>query len=186
MKILIVDNGTSYLPQLITLLGDNIFHVVKYSEISFVIDNDFDAIVLSGGHDFSVSGNEDMFRKEMDFVKNSNKPIFGICLGFEIIASAFGAKLELMEKKERGILDIQITKPDEIFVNIPNFQVFESHRWVIKDPVDEFIVLACSKDGIEAIKHKTKSIYAVQFHPEMFVEKTCGNEIFHNFLYSIK
>ena len=38
------------------------------------------------------------------------------------------------------------------------------------------------KDGIEAIRHKTYLIYGVQFHPEMFVDKTCGDEIFHNFL----
>jgi len=186
MKILIIDNGTSYLSQLENLLSDHSYQVVKYSEIDSINTDTFDATILSGGHDFPVKGNEEKLQKEIDFVKNSKKPIFGICFGFEIIASAFGAKLELMKSKERGIIDIEILEPDEIFSNIPNFQVFESHRWVVKEPASELIALASSRDGIEAIKHKTKPIYAVQFHPEVFVKKTCGDEIFQNFLNSIK
>lgn len=186
MKILIIDNGTSYLPQLENLLSGHTFQVVKYSEIGTTNSDDFDAVVLSGGHDFPVSGNEERLQKEIDLVINSKKPLFGICFGFEVIARAFGARHEVMQNKEHGILDIQVVEPDEIFLNIPNFKAFESHRWVIKEPVKEMLVLARSKDGIEAFKHKTRPIYAVQFHPEMFVEKSCGDEIFHNFLNSIK
>jgi len=186
MKILIIDNGTSYLPQLENLLSGNTFQVVKYSKITTANTDDFDAVVLSGGHDFPVSGNEERLQSEIGLVQNSKKPFFGICFGFEVIAHAFGAKLELMQNKERGILDIQVVEPDEIFLNISNFKVFENHRWVIKEPVSEIIVLARSNDGIEAFKHKNKPIYAVQFHPEMFVEKSCGDEMFHNFLNSIK
>jgi anthranilate/para-aminobenzoate synthase component II len=39
-----------------------------------------------------------------------------------------------------------------------------------------------SKDGIEAIKHRTRPIYGVQFQPEKFIEPTCGRDIFNNFL----
>ncbi len=186
MKALIIDNGTSYLSKLESLFHGNTVQVIKYSEISSSDINDYDCVVLSGGHDFSVEGNESRLKREVDFIKNCKKPIFGICFGFELIAKTFGVNLELMEKRERGILDIQIIEPDNIFLNIPNFQVFESHRWVIKEPVDEFIILARSKDGIEAIKHRTRPIYAVQFHPEMFLEETCGDECFRNFLYLVK
>jgi GMP synthase (glutamine-hydrolysing) len=78
-----------------------------------------------------------------------------------------------------------VVEPDKIFVNIPNFQVFESHRWVVREPINEFKVLARSKDGVEVIKHKNKPIYAVQFHPEMFMDQTCGDECFNNFLNSV-
>ncbi len=186
MRILIIDNGTSYLPQLKKLVANHIFEVAEYSKIDSASAENFDAIVLSGGHSFPVSGNSERLQKEISLVKNSKKQIFGICFGFEVIAEALGAKLELMQIKEQGILDIQVVSPDEIFLNIPNFQVFENHRWIVKEPASEMLVLARSKDGIEAFKHKTKPIYAVQFHPEMFVEKSCGDEIFYNFLNSIK
>ncbi|MFH0755572.1 MAG: gamma-glutamyl-gamma-aminobutyrate hydrolase family protein [bacterium] len=186
MKILVINNGTGYLPQLKNLLSDHTFKVVKYSEIETVNSEDFDAVILSGGHNFLVSRNGKQLKKEIDLVKNSKKPIFGICFGFEIIAHAFGAKLKLMPNKEHGILNIQIIKPDKIFLNISNFQVFENHRCVVREPTNKMLILACSKDGIEAFKHKTKPIYAVQFHPEIFVKKSCGDEIFYNFLNLIK
>ncbi len=185
MHILIIDNGTSYLKQLEKLLSGHTVQVIKYSEIDTFKPDDFDAIILSGGHVFTVDGNDEQLQKEMALIKNSTRPIFGICFGFEVIAHAFGAKLELMENKEHGILDIEVMEPDDIFLKISFFQVFESHRWVVKEAPKDFIALARSKDGIEAIKHKTKPIYAVQFHPEVFLDKSCGDEIFYNFLHSI-
>ncbi len=182
MKVLIIDNGTSYLQQLENLLSKHAFQVIKYSEIGSVDLNDFDAIILSGGHAFTVEGHTAQLEKEIDLVKESTRPIFGICFGFEVIAQAFGAKLELMKSKEHGILDIEVIESDDIFLNINSFQVFESHRWVVKELPKDFISLARSKDGIEAIKHKTRPVYAVQFHPEMFTEESCGDEIFNNFL----
>ncbi|MCX6735898.1 MAG: gamma-glutamyl-gamma-aminobutyrate hydrolase family protein [Candidatus Parcubacteria bacterium] len=186
MKFLLIDNGTSYLSQLKNLLSGYSFQVIKYFELSSINIDDFDVIILSGGHRLPIEGNEGLFCEEITLVKNSKQPIFGICFGFEIIAHAFGAKLERMQNKEHNIIDIKINEPDSIFLDILNFQVFENHRWVVREVPENLMVLAVSKDGIEAIKHKTKPIYAVQFHPEMFVEKTCGDEIFCNFLRTIK
>lgn len=182
MRILIVDNGTSYLPQLEKLVAAHDVTTIKYSGITSCDINDFDAAILSGGHDFPVYGNEDRLRAEIEFVKNFNKPLFAICFGFELVAHTFGAGLALMQHKEKGILDIQIIVPDQVFSNITEFQVYESHRWSVAELSDDCIALARSKDGIEMIKHTTRPIYASQFHPEMFVDKTCGDEIFNNFL----
>jgi len=187
MKVLIIDNSTSYLNQLQSLLPPEASHTtIDFSEIDKDTAENFDVAILSGGHSFPVAGNENRLEKEIDFVSNYKKPIFGICFGFELIASIFGAKLEQMERKEHGVLNIEVIEPDDIFLNTPNFSVYESHRWVVREPGEQFITLAKSKDGVEAIKHKTRPIYAVQFHPEMFIDKTCGDEIFHNFLNLIK
>lgn len=186
MKILIIDNGTSYLEKVQNLLFGHNFETIKFSEVNLDKVDSFDAVILSGGHDFPVLGNENLLEKEINFVKNYKKPIFGVCFGFELIANAFGAKLELMENREKGIIEIEVIEPDEIFLNIKKFNVFESHRWIIKETGDSLEPLAKSKDGIEAIKHKILPIYGVRFHPEMFTEITCGDEIFYNFLNSIK
>lgn len=182
MKTLIVDNGTKHLSRLKKLISNSSLEVVSYSEIDTVDPKKFNAVILSGGHNFPVYGNESQLQKEIDFIKNSEAKILGICFGFELIAQTFGAKLELMEERERGILDIQVLENSEIFADVPNLRVFESHRWVVKEPIGDLIALARSKDGIEAIRHKSRPIYAVQFHPEMFLDKTCGDEIFFNFL----
>jgi len=188
MKILIIDNGTSYLAQLKKLI-DGLVDVISYSEIAEKNDEyfeQFNAIVLSGGHSFPVTGNETALQSEIYLIKNIHKPIFGICYGFELIAHTFGAKLEQLKNKEHGIIDIEVIQQNDIFQNILSFKVFESHRWVVQEPLDDLLVLAKSKNGVEAIKHKTYPIYAVQFHPEMFIDETCGDEIFNNFLNSLK
>ncbi len=183
MKILIVNNGTKHLEQLQDLLPRGTVHTtVAFSEIDKDKAESFDLTILSGGYSFPVLGNEEKLKKEIAFITHYKKPIFGICFGFELIAFTFGAQLERMEKKERGILTVEVLEPDSIFLNISHFDVFEAHRWVVKELGSTCIALAKSKDGIEAIKHKTRPMYAVQFHPEMFVDKTCGDEIFRNFL----
>lgn len=186
MNILIIDNGTNYIEKLKTLVGGDACQIIAYSEIDLSNINEFSAIILSGGHNFSVAGNMDKFEKEIEIVKRFNGPIFGICFGFELISSIFGAKLARLEKKERGIIDIEVVCHDPIFQNISDFKVFESHRWVVKESPNELTALAKSKDGIEAVKHKKRPIYGVQFHPEIFIDTTCGDEIFYNFISLVK
>ena len=186
MKILIVDNGSNYIDKIKTLLLPAQVEIVDYATINIKDAAGFDAAILSGGHEFPVVGNAKKYKNEIDLIKRSEVPIFGICLGFELIANAFGAKLKRMGNKEHGIIDITVVNSDRIFANIPNFKVYESHRWVVKDAGEELTVLAKSKDGVEAFRHKTRPVYGVQFHPEMFIEKTCGDEILHNFIESIK
>lgn len=180
MKILVVDNGTKYRRQIQRLLNGNKIKVVRYNSINLGLVNQYDLMVLSGGRPFPVVGNEKLYQKEINLIKNFQKPIIGICLGFELIAYAFGAHLEFFHQKEKGIIELEIVAPDPIFKNIPNVKVFENHRWVIKRLPDCLLELAHSKDGIEVFKHKKRLIYGFQFHPEMFVEKTCGDEIFKN------
>ncbi len=99
------------------LLTETTFKISEYSKINIADVKNFDALVLSGGHDFSVKGNEDRVQREIDLVKNFTKPIFGICFGFEIIAGVFGATLERMGNKEKGVIDIELVEPDELFLN---------------------------------------------------------------------
>ena len=183
MKILLVDNGSSYLDKLVGILKPHDVSIIPFSQLN----NEFyaDCVILSGGHSFPILGNEEKFSREINFVKEIKIPIFGICLGFQLIAHAFGAELKRLEKKENGILDIEILEEDQIFKWIDNFKVFENHRWVISKVPTDLIALAKSKDGIEAVKHKSLPIYGVQFHPEMFVDQTCGERILKNFLGTI-
>jgi len=186
MKILLVDNGTSYIGKLEKLLSQHDFETIRFAAINQVQPAKYDAIILSGGHQFPIVGNSNLLVQESNLIKNSRVPIFGICYGFQIIAHTFGAGLKMMKSKEKGILNINISMQNPIFENIAHFQVFENHRWVVNKLPADIIELARSKDGIEAIKHKYLPIYGVQFHPEMYVDQTCGDEIMNNFLKHVK
>lgn len=182
MKILFVDNGTKYSNELKSLLK-TAGEVTVINDIAR-LDNshNFDLVVLSGGHQHSIIGHHDYYQKEINFIKNCNQPLLGICLGAELIAYTFGAKLEHLDKDEKGIKTITVLQNDGLFNDLKDFKVFESHKWAITKLSDDLLGLAKSQDGYEVIKHKDLLIYGFQFHPEMFENKTVGAKIFNNFL----
>ena len=182
MNILIIDNGTIRINNLKTLLTDNTHKVIKLGEINHSQAHAYDLIILSGSSKFPIIGNEILYKNEINLIKNNPAPILGICLGFELIAFAFGAKLEIKKEKMKGIREISILDSGEIFKDLPNFSVYESHRWIVKNLPEDFIALAESRDGFEVIKHKNRNIYGFQFHPSIFTNKTSGDEIFNNLL----
>lgn len=167
--VLVIDNKTSFLPAIKDWLGLVPFEVKERSD-DWGATKRYDQIILSGGHDHTVVDHEKFYKKELDFIRKfhcSNTRLIGICLGFELIACAFGSQLKYLPEKEAGDIDIRITKSDPIFKSIRRMRVFESHRWGVEKLGDDLEVLAKSQDGIEALRHKELPIYGFQFHPEI-------------------
>ena len=181
MKILIIDNGTSFLFKLKKLFIGNDIVIIPFYTITVKEAREFDLIVLSGGHKYSVEHHEKEYHNELEIIRKAKKPVLGICLGFELIAYNYGCELKRLRKKEKGIVTIELI-PDDITKGLNEIKVFESHRWVIKSPGKKLIALGSSKDGIEIIKHKTKPIYGFQFHPEIIRNGLKGKLLFSNFL----
>ena len=175
MNILLIDNGSKHLKKLQRLLSSNSITTIPF--FSSYPDKRFDLIILSGGSRFAVNENPEKFDKEINLIKNAQTPIIGICEGCEIIAYAFGSKLEKFTPKSKGIKTIEIV--DKAFLESPKeIKVYEAHHWAIKKLGQNLIEVAKSQNGFEIIKHRQKPIYGLQFHPEMFVDKTLGDEIF--------
>jgi GMP synthase (glutamine-hydrolysing) len=181
MHILVVNNGSTYLDKLIEIIPHSVVDVVRYDQMDGHTAHDYDAVLLSGGHEMSVVNHEMEFSKELHFIKQVKKPLLGICLGFELIAYAYGLVLKRQDVKESRVVSIQITHPDEIFYGLSSVKVYESHRWVVEEAHGKVQELARSIDGVEVIKHIDKMVYGFQFHPEMFVEETNGQQMFKNF-----
>ncbi len=119
-------------------------------------------------------------------IKNSSIPIVGICLGFQLIAYIYGSNLIKSKGEYQTIVDFNIIENDFIFNDLSNFKVYEAHNWKIDKVPKDFIVLAESDEAIQIIKHKNREVYGFQFHPEMFINETCGNKIFNNLLNKYK
>jgi GMP synthase (glutamine-hydrolysing) len=180
MKILLVNNETKYLRNIKFSLKNHEVHTIKYTQIPKDTSM-FDAIILSGGYKFNVLNHEKDYSKELKLIRTTKKPIFGICLGFELICRAYNERLEKLRVKEERIIELKIRRKDKIFENIIKLKVFENHRWHVKT-TKNLVALASSKDGIEIVKHKSKIIYGVQFHPEKCHDKTQGYTILNNFI----
>lgn len=171
MRTLLVDNGSFFLDNLRQLLGtypDNEVTVVNYSVIPGREKNNYDLIILSGGHHKVIDHADDLYKEEINLILTGRTPILGICLGCELIAYAYGSHLDFIGHKEEGLIEISIVNDDPIFKNIRDpIPVYESHKYSISELPKEISQLAKSKDGPEIIKHISKPIYGFQFHPEV-------------------
>ncbi len=181
MRVLIIDNNTSFLDHLKKLLYLHSITIIKWDEFKFQELDNYQLIILSGGHPNSVEYQHKLYEEEIKTILRSNIPILGICLGFELIVYSFGGKLKELPEKEKGIIEIEVIQKDPIFQELNKIRVFESHRWIAEELPKDLIALAKSKDGIEIIKHITRPIYGFQFHPEIIVDKS-DLKIFNNLL----
>jgi anthranilate synthase len=107
-------------------------------------------------------------------IKRSRKrdlPIFGVCLGLQALAEAYGGELRHLHIPMHGKPSrIRVSKPGVIFSGLPNEVTVGRYHSIFADPVrlpDDFVVTAETEDGIiMAFEHRKEPIAAVQFHPE--------------------
>ncbi len=100
--------------------------------------------------------------KKFEWLKDFNKPTFGICAGMQIIGLVFGGKIK--KKTEIGYYfeDFQ----QDYFGLKGKQEVYHLHNNYISGWKGfDFL---CSGNGIvQAVKHKEKEIYGCLFHPEV-------------------
>jgi len=151
--------------------------VVYYLEINqeYQIDKVIDSVIISGS-EYRITEHSDRvkFKDILDFIKICNLPIFGICFGHQLLCSAFGAKTgKLQEPVINRFENIRVLQTDNLFASIKeggSITLSEYHNdYVLKEGLDNagFVLLADSVScEVEAVEHKSKPFYGVQFHPE--------------------
>jgi len=114
-------------------------------------------------------------------------PIFGICLGHQSIAQAFGGEVIRAKNMMHGkTSQVKVDRDTAIFADLPDeFRATRYHSLTVnKDNLpDAIITTAHSQDDDEimALKIKDRDIYGVQFHPESIMSEY-GHEMLDNFL----
>ena len=114
-------------------------------------------------------------------------PIFGVCLGHQSIAQAFGGDVVQAERLMHGKTSQMYHDGKTIFADIPNpFPATRYHSLIVKKETlpECFEVTSWTKEGeIMAIRHKALPIEGVQFHPESIMTSH-GKELLQNFIHS--
>ncbi|MFB3047708.1 MAG: type 1 glutamine amidotransferase [Nitrosopumilaceae archaeon] len=170
-NVLVIQNtlleGTGVLGELLSSDGFKIVQMLAKNEK--LPKNDYAILVVLGAPQ-SVNDNLSYLKDEerliQDFV-SQEKPVLGICLGSQLIAKAFGAKVYRAEKKEIGFYhDLVIDNSNsKLFSGFENpFTVFHWHGETFDLPKNA-VRLAHSNNINQAFQ--LDSAIGLQFHLEV-------------------
>jgi len=180
IRILIIDNDTKALRNLEKVLKGRDFKIMNFRNFKKGQENRFTHIILTGGDHWV---NLRKFSEEVKLIRNPPVPILGICYGMQLIGRSFKSTLIDLDRWIKGNKKVNLRK-DKLFKNLPEkVSVFEYRGYALSKAGKDIKVIATSDEGIEAIKHKSLSVWGVQFHPEVKIEgKNYGEKIINNFL----
>lgn len=192
MRTLIIDNYAPNAPQiekLYSVITEVTLDIVEIKDYSSMSQSDdlarHDVIVLSGSQRKLADPDTLVeFANEIEFIRHTEKPILGICFGHQLVAQAYGSDVRSAGTMLEGYYMVRKTVEDELFKGLPEkFLVMESHEEYVEEVPYGFEKIADSPNcTIEAMKHNTKPVYAVQFHTERYDDKhPAGRVILENF-----
>ncbi len=171
-RILVIDNYDSFvynLVQYLAQLGAEV-EVWRNDDPRFA-DADwadgYDGLLISPG-----PGTPESAGVCVDVVRShgGRLPIFGVCLGLQSIAVAYGGVVgrapELLHGKTSEVLHEGVG----VFAGLPSPLTTTRYHSLAFDPAtvpDELEVTAATASGvIMAVRHRTLPVESVQFHPE--------------------
>ena len=185
VKIFVVDNGGQWTHREWRTLRDLDVEtkiIPNTTDFEDLLKENVNGLVLSGGA--PRIGLKDTLGNIEEYLEKANFPILGICAGHQFMAKFFGGKAEPSEIPEFGKIELTVLKnTDPLFEGVSEKSiVWESHNDEVTLLPSCFELLAESENcKVQAMRHKEKSFYGLQFHPE--VENTeFGELIFKNFV----
>ena len=186
MKIILIDNYDSF--------TFNLFHYLSSLKINVdVVRNDkinanqilkkkYNSIVISPG-----PGNPNQAGNCINIVKSLYKkiPIFGVCLGHQIIGQVFGSRIIQAKKLMHGKTSEILSNKIGVLKNLPRkFEATRYHSLIVdrkKFPKNLIITAETKNKTIMGLMHKEYDIHGFQFHPESISTKV-GMKLIKNFI----
>jgi GMP synthase (glutamine-hydrolysing) len=112
-------------------------------------------------------------------------PTLGICYGMQLMAQDLGGRVERTGVSEFGKTELR-SEGGALLAGLPEEQtVWMSHRDSVTAPPAGARVTAASPSApIAAFEDPERSLYGVQFHPEV-VHTPFGQDVLKNFLYEV-
>ena len=185
-KVLLLDHRDSFTWNVVELLRSLhvAYQVADYTLWKkFLTTEKFSHIILSPGPGMP---HEYVYLQAL-MKQVSETPVLGICLGHQLLAGYFGARLINMPRPAHGEPKIIQTTGHGLFQGLPvRFQVGLYHSWMVSrdDFPRELEETAWGPNReIMAFQHQTKPLFGVQFHPESYITEY-GREMVSNFLNS--
>jgi len=155
--------------------GVSIWHLPHDADLS---QYEFDGLFVSNGPGDPVFAREaiESIRREL----KNNKPIFGICLGNQLLALAAGMTTEKLPYGHRSQ-----NQPVREIATGKCFVTSQNHGFTVSRQMKDGFEVAFENinDGsVEGLRHKTKPFFSVQFHPEATPGPTDAEYLFDEFV----
>ncbi len=185
--ITLIDNYDSFTYNLVQYFGDLGAQVRVYRNdqktAHDIIDEKPQGILISPG-----PSDPDHAGICLDVIKlaaDNNIPLFGVCLGHQSIAQAFGGKVIRAPYPLHGKTSDIMHDGKTVFEGLPSpYPVTRYHSLIAeKESLPDCLeITAQTDDGIiMGLSHKDKPIHGVQFHPESIATEH-GHELLKNFV----
>ena len=184
--VLVVDFGAQYAQ----LIARRVREAKIYSEVvpsTMSVDDMLAknplAIVLSGGPSSVYAEGAPQVDPALF---EAGLPVFGICYGFQAMASALGGTVAQTGLSEFGATELTVAGSCTLFAGLPATQnVWMSHGDSVQDAPSGFAVVASTAGApVAAFEDVSRKLAGVQFHPEV-MHSEHGQKVLEHFLYDI-
>ena len=179
--ILVIDcgsNKTKYIEQIVDEFDD----VKRVGLMDFTEEElkDVRGVIISGAPILVTEVDPEPYLAKIEWIKTTDLPILGICFGHQLIGLLFGAFASKMkEDRDWQIVEAYVDCP--LFNKLPQeVEMMEDHCETISIPAGFELVASSDACVNEAMQHKEKPIYGIQFHPE--VSGNHGRVVLENFV----
>jgi GMP synthase (glutamine-hydrolysing) len=179
--ILIIDcgsNKTKYIEQIVYEFMDT--RVVSLMDFQPDDLKDIRGVIISGAPILVTEIDTTPYLEKMNWIKTTELPVFGICFGHQLIGILHGAFANRMrDDRDWQVIEVFVDSP--LFNRLPNeFRMMEDHCEAISIPPGFELVASSDACVNEAMQHREKPIFGVQFHPE--VSGNHGAVVLENFV----
>ncbi len=173
---------------------------VKYNIIRKLLERDTTVIRIPWDYDFSTLDYDGLFisngpgdpKQCVPTVKNiaqameQDKPIFGICLGNQLMGLAAGGDTFKLKYGHRSHNQpVQLKGSNRCFITSQNHG-YATHGPSLDHTQWEELFVNINDGTNEGIKHKSKPFFSTQFHPEASSGPTDTDFLFDDFIEMIK
>jgi para-aminobenzoate synthetase component 2 len=169
-RILVVDNYDSFVFNLVQYLGQlgAVCTVKRNDEVLVSEAADYDGVLISPGpgtpEDAGIS------IELINYCVEKKIPLFGVCLGHQAIAVAFGATVSRAPELLHGKTSQVMHQGKGVLTNLPSpFTATRYHSLAVERETvpDVLEITGATESGVVmSLRHKTLPIEGVQFHPE--------------------
>lgn len=179
--IAILDCGSSKVPAIENMVDEFMdFKTFPFLDFDPKNNEDILGVIISGAPLLITEMNMEPYLLKSKWILDISIPVLGICFGHQMIGLQHGAFGSMM-REDRELQEIEFLQSDPLFARMPTVtQLMEDHCEAISIPPN-FTLMASSDACVnEAMKHKDKNLYGVQFHPE--VSGNMGRVLIENFI----